>query len=91
MNYSSMNQLEDSSSVSRRKSSWSNYLQRPEEEPDRSENSGHPRIKKLSLPTHQPQQQQQVYSRYQYNIEDFLPKPNKNATYASVDIVELDD
>ncbi len=34
---------------------------------------------------------QQAYSRYQYNIDDYLPKPYKTATYASVDIGELDD
>ena len=43
-------------------------------------------MKKLPLPSHH-----QTTSRYQYNIEDFLPKPYKTATYASVDIVEIDD
>lgn len=75
---------DDGSGVSRRKSSWSNYLNRVDAEP--SERSHYPSMKKLNLPS-----PQQLAGRHQYNIEDFLPKPYKTGTYASVDIVELDD
>lgn len=80
-----VNQLnsDDGSSVSRRKSSWSNFLGKGEE--DSPVGMAHPQIKRLTLPS------QQAVSRYQYNIEDYLPKPHKTATYASVDLGELED
>jgi len=44
-------------------------------------------VKKLALPL----PSQPAVSRYQYNIEDFLPKPYKSTTYTSVDIADIED